>query len=478
MPRWGAWLVPLLPLLAVMSRAGFVQRCGAQLCLDGSPFYFQGADSYWLIDYVKRDPSMIDTFFDYCNQFGLRVIRLWAFNHKMPYAGPIPQYDEDEFTGLDFIVDSAGRKGIKLILAFGGIWAAYRTPVDFMTMAGIDADGKDLLYFYGSPELRAFYKLHITAIVTRVNTYNSVRYADDPAIMMWDVLNEPRCPGCDASDQATQQSFLQDMAAHLKAQAPSQLAALGTEGYFWGDNEGWNPGKLAAGERGVWPSTGGGWVSVGRSVGRAPSQLAALGTEGYFWGDNEGWNPGAATVCEGEDWTKINTDNTALDVAVVPGPRVPLPSFALICCLGSCAPTLLLQYVKLHESICSGLGKPLVMEEYGAILPAFTEAERVQLFRLTADLLEASKQSGGPLMGVMFWNAAIGTVNDDGYNIYLDAPITTPAPTAAPAAAPEGGAAPAGPAGEPGRAAITPNLEGAAAWPLGPRVHNEKGKGG
>ena len=38
--------------------------------------------------------------------YGLKVIRLWAFNHNMPFEWG--KYAEDEFRGLDYIIDSAG----------------------------------------------------------------------------------------------------------------------------------------------------------------------------------------------------------------------------------------------------------------------------------------------------------------------------------------------------------------------------------
>ncbi len=36
---------------------------------------------------------------------------------------------------------------------------------------------------------------HIGSFTQRKNTINGKIYKDDPAIMMWDLFNEPRCPG-------------------------------------------------------------------------------------------------------------------------------------------------------------------------------------------------------------------------------------------------------------------------------------------
>lgn len=42
------------------SAGGFVQRSGSQLQLDGKPFYFVGANAYWLIA-SSTDRSKVDT---------------------------------------------------------------------------------------------------------------------------------------------------------------------------------------------------------------------------------------------------------------------------------------------------------------------------------------------------------------------------------------------------------------------------------
>ena len=39
------------------------------------------------------------------------------------------------------------------------------------------------------------YESHLSSFPARVNSINGKAYKNDPTIMMWDVINEPRCPG-------------------------------------------------------------------------------------------------------------------------------------------------------------------------------------------------------------------------------------------------------------------------------------------
>lgn len=83
-----------------------------------------------------------------------------------------------------------------------------------------------------SGAVNRLYKAHIATLTHRVNTLTNVRYRDDPAIMGWDVLNEPRCPGCGEAGEAAHDAWLADMSSALKASAPNQLVLSGTEGFF------------------------------------------------------------------------------------------------------------------------------------------------------------------------------------------------------------------------------------------------------
>lgn len=52
-----------------------------------------------------------------------------------------------------------------------------------------------MLDYYRDSATRELVKRHFDIVVDRVNAYSGVRYGDDPTIMAWDVMNEPRCPG-------------------------------------------------------------------------------------------------------------------------------------------------------------------------------------------------------------------------------------------------------------------------------------------
>ncbi|KAG1653551.1 hypothetical protein FOA52_003754 [Chlamydomonas sp. UWO 241] len=359
--------------LAITAQAGFVTRSGSQLQVDGTPFYFIGANAYWLQDAADSD---VDTFFAYAQSYGLKVIRFWAFNHELPRGWG--DYDETQFKHLDYIIRAASYKNIKLVLALGNTWKAYRSPEDMLRMAGVDPDQTDLLGMYRSDKFEEFYRAHITSVVTRVNSYTGVKYSDDNTVMMWDVLNEPRCPGCTGeSEEADHMSWLSRMADHLKSQAPNQLVATGTEGYFSDEN-------------------------------------------------NVRYNPGAGASCEGDDWMAISNlgsvDVTTAHVYWRQMESIP-PDWSQ--CDWECYFSFYKQYVDRHTSAAGSMGKPFVIEEMNVMASKFTPEQRAAFLQLAYDQLLYAKANNGPLMGVMFWTVAIGKVWDDGYTIYLDG-VTLP----------------------------------------------------
>jgi mannan endo-1,4-beta-mannosidase len=80
--------------------------------------------------------------------------------------------------------------------------------------------------FYADVTARSHYLAHARFLLTRVNAYTGVRYADEPAIMAWQLANEPR----PMRQVSAYRGWLDAATELLKQLAPRQLVSIGTEG--------------------------------------------------------------------------------------------------------------------------------------------------------------------------------------------------------------------------------------------------------
>ena len=143
------------------------------------------------------------------------VLHLITRSQKKP-----GEYDETALHSLDYILDEARRYGIRVVLSFVDNWKYYngvdqyidwsetapkRTmerprdkegdpfPLDFENEEIKRYETERHALFFTDPGCREMYKNHIRKIVNRKNTANGARYKNDPTIMAWDLINEPRC---------------------------------------------------------------------------------------------------------------------------------------------------------------------------------------------------------------------------------------------------------------------------------------------
>ncbi|KAL6759924.1 glycoside hydrolase superfamily [Haematococcus lacustris] len=368
----------------------FVQRSGNQFKLKGKPFYFTGMNAYWWIDAASWGRStgrrQVVQAMAAAKRLGMRVVRTWGFNSRMPAAPGV--YDEEQFQALDFIIYASGAHGLKLQLALGNFWNAYKAPEEFVWW-GMGTNGKGILDFYGNANVKTLFKNHITAMLTRVNTFTGVAYKDDPAIMSWDVLNEPRCPACDTKElQDLAVGWMREMTDFTKQTAPKQLVALGTEGFFTKDDV---------------------------------TKLHLT-------------NPGPGAECEGEDWIRIvalpSVDFATLHVYDRHMERQPVPPEGRtyigdpdwMYCDDVCYLQWFPRYMQAHtESLAATSNKPLVVQEYGMTWWQRDARNRKVLLAVMGRLLANSKASGGGLAGALLWNGADNnTADQDGYNVRID----------------------------------------------------------
>ena len=217
---------------AITAVSPYVERKDDSLWLRGAPFYFAGANQYYLF---YKDRKMVDEVFSSAKALGLTVMRTWAFCDGVPHEGYCfqPQagvYDENTFRQLDYVVATASQMGIKLILALGNNWGGYNH------FGGIDqylswVDG-NLTHddFYRDPRIKTIYRNYVAHVLDRINTITHVAYKDDPTIAMWELINEPR-----ADDKQSLYAWIDEMAGFIKSIDSHHLVSTGSEGAFVSD---------------------------------------------------------------------------------------------------------------------------------------------------------------------------------------------------------------------------------------------------
>ncbi|KAL5558004.1 hypothetical protein UlMin_034215 [Ulmus minor] len=219
----------------VFGDGGFVKTRGNQLVLNGSPFYAHGFNAYWLM-YVASDPSQRDkvsSAYQEAKSHGLTIGRTWAFSDGgyKPLQYSPGSYNEQMFQGLDFAVSEASKNGIKLVLSFVNNYENFggkKQYVDWAKNQGQSISSED--DFFSNSVVKQFYKNHINTVLTRKNSISGVVYKDDPTIMAWELMNEPRCQS-DPSGK-TIQGWVSEMASYVKSIDSNHLLEVGLEGFY------------------------------------------------------------------------------------------------------------------------------------------------------------------------------------------------------------------------------------------------------
>jgi mannan endo-1,4-beta-mannosidase len=229
----------------------FVVRKGASLRLNNAPFTFAGSNNYYL---MYKSTTMVDDVFADAKAAGLTVLRTWGFldignadgsnSVRGPQEGVYFQYwDGDSpayndgpngLARLDYVVYAAKQAGVRLVIPLTNNWNDFGGMDQYVRWRG----GSFHDEFYTDPVIRGWYKDWISHVLNRVNTLTGVAYKDEPAIMMWELGNEPRCLSAGAyprSPNCTTQTLVDwadEMTRHIKSIDANHLAGVGDEGFF------------------------------------------------------------------------------------------------------------------------------------------------------------------------------------------------------------------------------------------------------
>jgi mannan endo-1,4-beta-mannosidase len=251
-------------------RPGFVYAEGTRLLLNGGDFYFSGANSFSML-YSEADA---EAQFEVASALGLNAVRLWGFwdgedlepdrdgegnilqyptpgtdrhGHYVLQASP-GVYPEPAWRRLDYVIYRARVHGIKLIIPLINEWPEFGGIDQYLAWAGVsnpnpEAAGghyateaalkRERYKFWHSPEAKALYFDYVERLLNRVNTYTNIAYKDDPAIMIWEIVNEARYGMWEGDPDATEvRDFLAEAAGVIKSIDPNHLVGTGEEGFL------------------------------------------------------------------------------------------------------------------------------------------------------------------------------------------------------------------------------------------------------
>ncbi|HEX8348270.1 MAG TPA: carbohydrate binding domain-containing protein [Actinoplanes sp.] len=174
----------------------YVTRSGSTLQLGGETFRFGGANIYWLgldenvggVDYPTY--FRIDDALRTAKAMGATVVRSHTLGistgNPLSFEPTLGQFNPAALATVDYAVARARELGIRLVVPLVDNWAYYHGGrADFTNWFGLPADA-----FYTDARVIAAFQEYIRNLLTHVNPYTGRTYANEPAVMAWELGNE------------------------------------------------------------------------------------------------------------------------------------------------------------------------------------------------------------------------------------------------------------------------------------------------
>jgi mannan endo-1,4-beta-mannosidase len=363
------------PAKAPAKRANrdFVRRARMRLTLDGETYRFAGAN-LWYGAYLGADAAYgnrarLGRELDRLQALGITNLRILAGAEEGPLKNSIKpgfrdkdRWNETLLQGLDHCLAEVGERGMKAVLYLSNFWewsGGFGTYLWYATGQYVDMGDSAHPWpefpdhnagFYGSKAAVAMFDDHVRQLVGRTNRVTGVAYKDDPAIMAWQLCNEPR-PGVSenviAATLPAYLEWIQSSARLIRSLDPNHLVSLGHEGTI---------------------AMGGSEAGVAEAHAEIDYVTAHIWPLNWGWVDGKDlpgtWDAGAAKVSE---------------------------------------------YVSAHERIATALNKPLIFEEFGfprdgeRYDPSVATSFRQRYYAMIYRAIEASVSRAGPICGSNFW---------------------------------------------------------------------------
>ena len=148
-------------------------------------------------------------------------------------------YNDTILQGLDYLIADLERRNMKAVLYLNNSWewsGGFGVYLEWAGM-GTPASPKDWNAFQAyhsqftkNEKAKELAANHTRFIVSRTNTVTGKPYSESPAIMAWELANEPRAFARDAETKAAFAQWIQEQAQLIKSIDPNHLVTTGSEG--------------------------------------------------------------------------------------------------------------------------------------------------------------------------------------------------------------------------------------------------------
>lgn len=361
----------MLAALSLSAKKGFVQVKDGHFVRDGIPYYYVGTNFWYgailgsegqggnrtrLCKELDRMKAMgIDNLRILVGSDGQRGIKTKVEPTLQEAPGV---YNDTILAGLDYLLMEMGKRRMVAVLYLNNSWEWSGGYGYYLKQAGEgkaprpDEDGypafmKFVARYATCEKAHQLFYDYVRFILSRTNRYTGLKYTDDPAIMSWQIGNEPRAFSTEALPAF--EKWLAEASALIRSLDANHLVSIGSEG-SWGCENDYGVYERICADKNI------DYCNI------------------HLWPYNWGW---------------ARADHLVEDLAV------------------SCRNTK--DYIDRHLAICARLSKPLVMEEFGYPRDGFsfslssTTEGRDGYYKYVFSLVGDNAEKGGYFAGCNFW---------------------------------------------------------------------------
>lgn len=364
-------LAVLLTAFTIPSHAQFVTVGNGSFSRNGKPYYFVGTNLWYGAILGSEgqggNRARLRKELDLLKKAGINNLRILVGSDGI--AGPKAKvqptlqqapgvYNDTILAGLDYLLSEMGKRGMVAVLYLNNSWEWSGGYNYYLEQAGAGkavmpqdvgypAFMKHVSQFSNNKKAQQLFFDYVRFIVSRTNRYTGKKYVDDPAIMSWQIGNEPRAFATELLPDF--EKWLSEASALIRSLDHNHLISIGSEG-AWGCE-----GSYDCWER----------ICADKNIDYCNIHLWP-----YNWG-----------------WAKA-------DSLIENLPR-------------ACANTK--DYIDKHLAIAKKINKPLVMEEFGYPRDGFKFAlgtptvGRDRFYSFVFDLVYQNALKHEPFAGLNFW---------------------------------------------------------------------------